>query len=231
MSSRWTGFFIWALVAASTAFWGIKIFAATRPVPAGAVAPQVAFASDGPMDRLFGAVVVPTTAVDAPPPESSRYQLVGVIAAPGGGAAGGSLAIVAIDGQPARSWHVGATLDGNTTLLAVARRTADFGPAGGPSAFTLQLPEPTAAATGTLPTVTPAGGNGFAPQAQIAPGAVTPAYTALGMPSVPFIPPGNGQTRPPMSIRSSLVPPGRAPMLAAPTIPADSLDPRPADPP
>ena len=29
MSSRWTGFFIWALVAASAAFWGIKVFAAT----------------------------------------------------------------------------------------------------------------------------------------------------------------------------------------------------------
>ena len=148
MSSRWTGFFIWALVAASTAFWGIKIFAATRPVPAGAQAPQ-AVAANGPMDRLFGAVVVATVAPPPQHPESERFQLVGVIAPPGGTAQGG-FAIIALDGQPARTWRVGATVDGNTSLLAVSKRGAEFGPPGGPTAFTLQLPEPAAAETGTL---------------------------------------------------------------------------------
>ncbi len=126
MSSRWTGFFIWALVAASAAFWGIKVFAATRAVPPGAQAPQVA-TSNGPMERLFGAVVVPTVAVASAPPESSRYQLVGVIA-PG-------YAVIAVDGQPAHAWHVGATIDGNTSLLSVSKRGAEFGPPGGPTAF------------------------------------------------------------------------------------------------
>ena len=148
MSSRWTGFFIWALVAASTAFWGVKIFAATRPVPPGAQAPQ-AVAANGPMERLFGAVVVQTAAVPAAHPESERFQLVGVIAPPGGTAQGG-FAIITLDGQPARTWRVGATVDGNTSLLAVSKRGAEFGPQGGPSAFSLQLPEPAAAETGTL---------------------------------------------------------------------------------
>jgi general secretion pathway protein C len=148
MSSRWTGFFIWALVAASTAFWGIKIFAATRPVPPGAQAPQ-AIAANGPMERLFGAVIVPVAAAAPVHPESERFQLVGVIAPPSGVAPGG-LAIVAVDGQPARTWRVGATLDGNTSLLAVSKRGAEFGPRGGPTAFSLQLPEPAAAETGTL---------------------------------------------------------------------------------
>jgi general secretion pathway protein C len=148
MSSRWTGFFIWALVAASAAFWGIKIFAATRPVPPGAQAPP-AVAANGPMERLFGAVVVQTATAPAAHPESERFQLVGVIAPPAGGARGG-FAVVAIDGQPARAWHVGATLDGNTSLLSVSKRGAEFGPSGGPSAFSLQLPEPSAAETGTL---------------------------------------------------------------------------------
>jgi len=148
MSSRWTGFFIWALVAASTAFWGIKIFAATRPVPPGAQAPQ-AVAANGPMERLFGAVVVPTAAAAPVHPESERFQLVGVIAPPSGAAPGG-FAIVAVDGQPAHTWRVGATLDGNTSLLAVSKRGAEFGPSGGPAAFSLQLPEPAAAETGTL---------------------------------------------------------------------------------
>ena len=147
MSSRWTGFFIWALVAASTAFWGIKIFAATRPVPPGAQAPQVV-ATNGPMERLFGAVVVPTVAPPQQHPESERFQLVGVIAPPGVTRDG--FALVALDGQPARTWHVGATISGNTALLAVSKRGAEFGPPGGPTAFTLQLPEPAAAETGTL---------------------------------------------------------------------------------
>src|SRR5579862_887244 len=106
MSSRWTGFFIWALVAASAAFWGLKIFAATRPVPPGAQAPQ-AVAANGPMERLFGAVVVPTAAAAPVHPESERFQLVGVIAPPNG-AIGNGFAIVAIDGQPARTWRVGS---------------------------------------------------------------------------------------------------------------------------
>ena len=150
MSSRWTGFFIWALVAASTAFWGVKIFAATRPVPPGAQAPQ-AVAANGPMERLFGAVAVQTAAAPATHPESERFQLVGVIAPPGGAAQGG-FAIITLDGQPARTWRVGATVDGNTSLLGVSKRGAEFGPQGGPTSFTLQLPEPAAAETGTLTT-------------------------------------------------------------------------------
>lgn len=150
MSSRWTGFFIWALVAASAAFWGLKIFAATRPVPPGAQAPQ-AVAANGPMERLFGAVIVPAVAAAPVHPESERFQLVGVIAPPNG-TAGNGFAVVTIDGQPARTWHVGSVLDGNTSLLSVSKRGAEFGPSGGPAAFSLQLPEPAAAETGTLQT-------------------------------------------------------------------------------
>jgi general secretion pathway protein C len=168
MSSRWTGFFVWALVAASTAFWGIKIFAATRPVPPGAQAPQVV-AANGPMERLFGAVVVPTVAPPPQHPESERFQLVGVIAPPG--VTQGGFALIALDGQPARTWRVGTIVDGNTALLSVSKRGAEFGPPGGPTAFTLQLPEPAAAETGTLPAATsqpdPAQMQNAVPRAQI----------------------------------------------------------------
>ena len=152
MSSRWTGFFVWALVAACAAFWSLKIFAATRPVPFGAQAPQ-AIAANGPMERLFGAVIVPTVATAAAAPESSRFKLVGVIAPPSGVAEGG-YAVVSIDDQPARTWRVGSTLDGNTTLLSVSKRGAEFGPSGGPSSFSVQLPEPAAAETGSLQAAT-----------------------------------------------------------------------------
>ncbi len=192
MSSRWTGFFIWALVAASAAFWSIKIFAATRPVPPGAQAPQ-AVAANGPMERLFGAVLVPTVAAAPVHPESERFQLVGVIAPPAGGAQGG-FAVVAIDGQPARAWHVGATLDGNTSLLSVSKRGADFGPSGGPSAFSLQLPEPAAAETGTL---TPAVSQPDPSQAENAQHVAQPLAPGVGvqkgMPGSYVMPQANGR--------------------------------------
>jgi hypothetical protein len=101
------------------------------------------------MERLFGAVVVPVAAENKPPPESSRFQLVGVIAPPSGIAEGG-YAVVSLDSQPARTWRVGSTIDGNTSLLSVSKRGADFGPQGGPTSFSLQLPEPAPAETGAL---------------------------------------------------------------------------------
>ncbi len=194
MSSRWTGFFIWALVAASAAFWGIKVFAATRAVPPGAQAPQVA-TSNGPMERLFGAVVVPTVAAAAVPPESSRYQLVGVIAPPNGVTQGG-YAVITVDGQPAHAWHVGATIDGNTSLLSVSKRGAEFGPPGGPSSFSLQLPEPASAETGTLvPAVSqpdPAQLQQGSPQRENAAHVAQPTFPAPG--GFPGAAPGlNGQ--------------------------------------
>jgi len=150
MSSRWTGFFVWALVAATVAFWGLRIFAATRPVPPGAQAPVRAVAAAGPMVRLFGAVAE----ADADAPEaaaSDRFKLLGVIAAPAGPQAGPGFAVISIDGQPARSVTVGKAVEGDTVLLAVGKRSADLGPRSGPAAFTLELPAPGAAATGTLP--------------------------------------------------------------------------------
>jgi general secretion pathway protein C len=216
MSSRWTGFFIWALVAASAAFWGVKIFAASRPVPEGAQAPMVAVAAAGPMERLFGAIVVPTTPVAAAHPESERFQLVGVIAPPNGSGMQDGLAIVTIDGQPARAWRIGTTLDGNTTLLAVARRTADFGPHGGPSAFTLQLPEPAAAETGTLtPAVSQTNGQPQAAQQQgensqhlaqpVAPGIPRNPPLRMGTPV-----PGRAFNQQPGNVPAVGVPQGRA---------------------
>jgi len=184
MSSRWTGFFVWALVAASAAFWGLKIFSATRPVPPGAQAPQ-AVAANGPMERLFGAVLVPTAAAAPVHPESERFQLVGVIAAPDG-AAGSGFAVVTIDAQPARTYPVGRVLDGNTALLSVSKRGAEFGPPGGPTAFSLQLPDPAAAETGTLPTAVSQTTNGLQPGNAAQPaGAQQPATSPQFVPQVP----------------------------------------------
>ncbi len=225
MSSRWTGFFIWALVAASSAFWGFKIFAATRPVPIGAQAPLAAVPPSGPMERLFGAVVVAPPPVEAPHPDSERFQLVGVIA-PGG--RGDGLAVVAIDGQPAKPWHIGATLDGNTTLLSVAKRTADFGPTGGPSAFTLTLPEPAAAETGSLPVAVSQPDNAVAPP----PVAVSPRVVPhVAQPGIPGMPRGNVAGRQAQAQRGGAVlpqiAPGRMAQQPGQAIPIEQPQPKP----
>jgi general secretion pathway protein C len=214
MSSRWTGFFIWALVAVCTAFWALKIFAATHPVPTNAREPSKPVAVAGPMVRLFGATAVPEETEAAPSPASDRFQLVGVIAPRAGGTAREGIAIVSVDNQPAKAWHVGGVLEGDTTLLAVAKRSAEFGPRGGPSSFTLQLPEPAPPETGTLPPPVSQATPQAPPQpAPVSPQARTnpsqrPNMPYLGRPGLPVNPnmrlggvPGQGP----------IVPPGRTP--------------------
>lgn len=156
MSSRWTGFIVWALVAASAAFWGLRLFAASRPLPAGASVPARAVASNSPMPRLFGALP-PPDAAPAPPPERDRFHLQGVIADGDDGQV-----IVAVDDQPPKAFHVGQVIEDDTALLRVSRRSAEFGPPGGPTSFTLELPAPASATTGTLPAV-PSGGINLSP--------------------------------------------------------------------
>ena len=148
MNSRWTGFLVWALAAGSAVSWAAQILASPRPVPAGARTPEQVSSANGPMERLFGAAVAASAPTAQAPAESDRFKLMGVIA-PG-------YAIVSIDAGPARTWFVGSIVDGNTALLAVDRRSADFGPPGGPAAFTLRLPEPDAVPGGAAPPAVPA---------------------------------------------------------------------------
>jgi general secretion pathway protein C len=190
MSSRWTGFFVWFLVAASAAFWGMRVFTVARALPTEARVPSRPVAANSPMTRLFGALPAADEAA-APPAESERFQLQGVIADGSSGQA-----IVSIDGQPPRSWRVGAAVEGDTTLLSVSRRSAEFGPRGGPAAFTLELPAPVAAATGTLPVAAagntpvaarpgPVPNGGF----QRVPGMNLPGGVNRGPNGLPFAPP------------------------------------------
>jgi len=215
MSSRWTGFFVWALATACAALWGFKIFAATRPVPPTATTPAATVVAEGPMVRLFGAPPeAPDDSPPPPPPESDRFQLVGVIAPRGGG---DGFALVSVDNQPARAWKVGAMVEGSTSLVSVAKRSAGFGPSGGPASFTLELPEPAAPETGTLPaavsqpngpapTPRPVGAPVLQQPGMVIPGAVRGgaplgAVGRPGMPMRPGIQPG--------MIPPNAVPPGR----------------------
>lgn len=181
MSARWVTFLVWALVAASAAAWGLKLFVTAPGAP-----PQVAVATQsqlprGDITRVLGA--------DAPPPvdpaageslasapADARFQLVGVVAPRGNETARAGVALIAVDGKPAKAYRVGAVVDGEHVVQAIRLRGADLGPAGGNVAVALNIPPPPAAATGTLPDASSPGTS--PPAAPPPPPAVRPAPAA-----------------------------------------------------
>ncbi len=180
MSARWATFLVWALVAASAAAWGLKLFVTSPTAP-----PQVAVAGQsqlprGDITRVLGA--------DAPPPvdpsageslagapADARFQLLGVVAPRGSETARGGVALIAVDGKPAKAFRVGAIVDGDNVLQAIRARGADLGPMGGKVTVALNIPPPAPPATGTLPDAR-------------APGAAAPAVPAATR-ALPVAPP------------------------------------------
>lgn len=229
MSARWPTFLVWALVAASAVAWGLKLFVTAPGAP-----PQVAIAGQaqlprGDVTRVLGA--------DAPPPVDAaagetlasgsaegRVQLVGVVAPRGNETARNGVALIAVDGKPARAYRVGAVVFDDNVLQAVRARGADLGPAGGKVAVALNIPPPAAAATGTLPDARAGGGvNSTAPAVNRPPG-------GAAAPAAPFTP-GQPQRRPGAvgSPPSLVVPmPIPAPVPVAPAPPPGAVVPVPA---
>ena len=113
-------------------------------------------ATQGDLSRLLGAAPVAAVeaAVAAVAPEiSARFRLTGVVAPRRPSEQG--LAVISIDGNPPRVYRVGAAIDGDLVLREVSLRTATVASAHSASdattAFVLELPLVTAAATGVLP--------------------------------------------------------------------------------
>lgn len=154
MLARWWTFGIWALVAGSAFFWGLRFFVQAPVAPPGTLVAQPGGDLRGDLTRLFGA--------DAPPPVQQaeavaiadpRFTLVGVVSPRNPVAAREGVALIAIDGNPAKAYRVGTVVDGNTVLQAVSARGVELGPRGGPAAMALELPPLPPPATGTLPSI------------------------------------------------------------------------------
>lgn len=148
MLARLTAFVVWALVATSAVFWGLRLLARPQPAPAYAVAVGDAGALRGDLSRLLGATATAPSATPAAPELASRFKLLGVMASRQGDA---GYALIAVDAKPARAYAVGTPLDGNLVLQSVSLRSAAIGPAQGGAALTLEVPPLPTAATGTLP--------------------------------------------------------------------------------
>lgn len=152
MPLRVSAFVIWALVAASVVFWALRLGTRGPSAPPYTLPVGDAPLPRGDLSRLLGSAPA-ASAVAAAPELSSRFRLVGVAAPLASAPQGFGIALLSIDGKPARPFRVGAHVDGDLLLRSVAQRSAAFGPASGATSFTLELPPRPPPATGTLPGV------------------------------------------------------------------------------
>ena len=154
MSARLSAFVIWSLVAAAIVFWVLRFGASGPKVPANAVAVERTVPLRGDLSRLFGAAPVVARAAAPQAEAQSRFRLLGVMApksklVEGTGAYG--VAVIAVDGKPARAFAVGAKLEDDIVLQSVGLRTASLGPANAEPMVMLELPALPPPATGVLP--------------------------------------------------------------------------------
>lgn len=130
---------LWALAGASVVYWGLRLSA--RPV--GLTVPVVAPAAAAPdaqaMARLLGVPAAGAAAARAPAASlTSRFALIGVLA---GRSSGGGAALIAVDGQPAKPFRVGAVVDEGLVLQSLHPRQARLGASvDGPATLTLDMP-------------------------------------------------------------------------------------------
>lgn len=163
MQSKWAlrliTALLWALVAASAVYWGLRMGGRTARVvvPEVAVVTSIndASASQLAITRLLGGSS--SKAPGLMPGAAERFALAGVIAS----AAGEGTALISVDGKPARPFVVGARIAPGYVLKAVGQRDATLAddPAGAGRVM-LSLP---AYKTATLITSLPAGVSAASP--------------------------------------------------------------------
>lgn len=195
MLARLSAFVIWALVAATAVFWGLRLLVRAPVAPAYAVPVGDAAAVRGDLTRLLGTAPVAAPTAAASPEASARFRLLGIVApkyaATDAASVGHGVALIAVDGKMPKAYAVGARLDSDLVLQSVSLRTASIASSkSGAPTITLELPPPTAAATGTLPA------TGSLPMMPTPPAPVPPQYAPQAPPPGAFTPPRPDTTSP-----------------------------------
>lgn len=186
MLARLSAFAIWAVVAASLMFWALRLFTTAPAAPAYTVSALDGTGLRGDLARVFGSTPVVTAAAETPPVQASRFKLVGVAAPRDAGVQGG-LALISVDGKPARAITVGRTIDDGWVLQSVNRRGARLSSNLGANTLDLEMPALALASRGSLPpvsnTIVNSEGGGLTPGN--APGAPSPPIVPLPFPGLP----------------------------------------------
>jgi len=128
---------LWLAAGLSAGYWGLQAWGRSpiTPVPASASAPPVV--DTVLLASALGALSAAAPMAEAAPAAASRYALQGVVAV---GTARGA-ALIAVDGQPARPFRVGAEVTVGLVLQAVTAQQVRLGAAiGEPTALTLEMP-------------------------------------------------------------------------------------------
>ncbi len=153
MLSRFFALLIWAAVALSVAFWGLRWFGQSMSVPPGTASATMDNSLRGDVSKLLSGPAQPVDDVAAPAQQAAlagRLQLLGVVAPrQEGGRAG--VALLVLDGKPARAYRLGQVVDGELVVQTISQRQVQIGAQGGPAAVSLDMPLMPAAATGSLP--------------------------------------------------------------------------------
>ena len=205
MLARLSAFAIWALVAATAVFWGLRLFVSAPAAPAYTVAVGDAATVRGDLTRLLGSAPAVPVSAAAAPEASSRFRLFGIVAPKGGSsestASGRGVALIAVDGKMPKAYPVGSQIDGDLVLQTVSLRTVSIAAGKGAPSITLELPRPLPAATGALSSA-PIGGlpgaaTGGAPAGVVPPFVPQPVTPQVFQP-VPVLAPSANATAVPM---------------------------------
>jgi general secretion pathway protein C len=197
---------LFAALCAIVAGWALQLLAPRAPIaPAGAVAqaqPPTDLAAAG---QLFGGAPRPADTVAAGP---SNIQVTGVLAAGPRG-----VALLAIDGRPAKPFAVGEAVLEGTTVRAVSADAVELERAGRP----LRLAAP---ARGSLEVLTSGPQRGSAPVAATAQPAGVSLLPARPLPPAGAAAGGAAETAPPPGAAAPSAvpgpPPGLPPLAPAP---------------
>ncbi len=134
---RLLAFLVWFSVGLSAVYWGLRL---GEPAPVLSAQPAAALPAPAAIDAAaLQAVLGGAAAASAPSPR--RFDLQGVVTEGRQG-----VALLSVDGQPARPYRVGALVEGELRLAAVGPRRAELADARtGAVVQRLDMPAPASA--------------------------------------------------------------------------------------
>lgn len=139
LGARAATFALSALVAASAVYWGLQWGGTPAPAAATSIPTVIATPDPQAVARALGGGMAVATVAPASPAAvaNSRLTLVGVVA----DVHSAGVALISVDGKPAKPFRVGAAVDGSLVLLSVGVRRATLGAdRDAPAPVVLELP-------------------------------------------------------------------------------------------